>query len=208
MPGAAGQLKALWQQIIGGTAPSGAASSTGDVSQMVKYIVANGAALPQIGFRLVTPIDVSPTSLASVGTTTWPAANDAIFLPFTVDQAQTIAKIHILVASAGGNLDAGIYNTAGVRQVSNGSVAAAAGIQTFDVADTALAKGRYYVGLACNNSGAVNIQGFTQAAVGTAGSLANIQGVKKQATAFALPANATFASPTTDYLPLIVLEWV
>lgn len=48
MPGAAGQLKKLYQQIIGGTAPAGAASSSGDISQMVKYLIANPGGLKKV----------------------------------------------------------------------------------------------------------------------------------------------------------------
>lgn len=34
-------IKQTYLQLIGGTAPSGSASSTGDISQMIKYLIAN-----------------------------------------------------------------------------------------------------------------------------------------------------------------------
>lgn len=36
-------IKQQYAQLIGGTAPSGSASSSGDISQMIKYLVAQGS---------------------------------------------------------------------------------------------------------------------------------------------------------------------
>lgn len=58
MPGASGQLKKLYQQILGAVAPSGAASDTGDISQMVKYLVARAK-------ETVGGDDISPTAAAN-----------------------------------------------------------------------------------------------------------------------------------------------
>lgn len=62
MPGAAGQLKRLYQQIIGGTAPAGAASSSGDVSQMVKYLIDEMA--KAVGATNISPSADTSGSLA------------------------------------------------------------------------------------------------------------------------------------------------
>lgn len=62
MPGPAGQLKKLYQQLIGGTAPAGAASSSGDVSQMVKYLIDEMA--KAVGATNISPSADTSGSLA------------------------------------------------------------------------------------------------------------------------------------------------
>lgn len=58
MPGAAGQLKKLYQQIIGAVQPSGSASDTGDISQQIAYLVARAK-------ETVGTVDISPTGDAA-----------------------------------------------------------------------------------------------------------------------------------------------
>ena len=68
--GAAGQLKNLYQQILGGTAPSGTASASGDISQMIKYIAAGSSTqsfYPLLGF---TPPYVTGESDATISVNT------------------------------------------------------------------------------------------------------------------------------------------
>lgn len=68
--GAAGQLKNLYQQILGGTAPSGTASASGDISQMIKYIAAGSSTqsfYPLLGF---TPPYVAGESDATISANT------------------------------------------------------------------------------------------------------------------------------------------
>lgn len=56
-------IKQIYLQTIGGSAPSGAASAAGDISQMLKYLIANPGGTPQgrwgLPGRFATPIDVT-----------------------------------------------------------------------------------------------------------------------------------------------------
>lgn len=56
-------IKQTYLQLIGGTAPTGAASSSGDISQMIKYLIANAGSTPQnrwgLPGRFTAPIDVT-----------------------------------------------------------------------------------------------------------------------------------------------------
>lgn len=94
--GAAAQLKNLYNQILNGTAPSGAASSSGDISQMIKYIIANGGATPQnrwgLPGRFRAPIDVTTSGSASL--------TERI----NYFKNLTVAAGHTLTAVAGGTI--------------------------------------------------------------------------------------------------------
>lgn len=209
MPGAAGQLKALWQQLIGGTAPAGAASVSGDVSQMVKYIAAGTASAAQLPLRLRLPMlkDLAQGTSGlglSGGPPVWQAANTAVYIPFELDQAATLIQMHVVIAASAGNIDVGVYDSAGTLKVTMGTTAmGAVGVQTFNVADTPLAKGRYFAAVACSNGATATLATYVQESVGAAVAA----GYKKQITAFPLPASATYASPTASGIPLVMLEF-
>lgn len=122
-------------------------------------------------------------------------ANDAEFVPFEIDSPVTIAQLSIIVAVQSGNVDIGIYTLAGTRLVSSGSTACgAAGIQTFNITDTVLARGRYYLGFAVNNAVATFLT-FTPRGGANVNGMQMV-GARRQATAFPLPATATFVIPT------------
>ena len=76
-----------------------------------------------------------------------------MFLPFTVLTSVTVTTIRIHIQTQSGNLDVGIYDSSLTRLVSLGSTAVgAAGAQVCDIADTALAAGRYYFAMAVDNT--------------------------------------------------------
>lgn len=60
-------IKQLYLQTIGGSAPSGAASSSGDISQMVKYLTANISLVP----NAVEVYPKNATTLGFSGTGAW-----------------------------------------------------------------------------------------------------------------------------------------
>ena len=133
----------------------------------------------------------------SAGTGAW-TANRAVYLPVVVHQPLTLYSICVLVATQNGNVDAGVYNWRGTRIVSNGGVACgAAGTQTIDVADTALARGWYFLAFASDSATAVFYN--------SAASAVNINAcqVQQQASAYPLPATATFVAYATAILPKI-----
>ena len=144
------------------------------------------------------------TSSADLGLSATYTANRAYFVPFTLQAAITVAQLWIInAATVAGNVDVGIYNEAGTRQVSAGSTAQSGttAMQVFDVANTALPAGRYYFAFAASDATAT-VMGVSDAAIWYARSW----GMLYQDAAFALPATATFAAPTTNTrVPLVGL---
>lgn len=196
MPGAGGQLKALWKQIIGGVAPSGAAASTGDVSQMVKWLVANAPSSPPVPVMMGPSDPNLSIGFEGVNSYTWFASNRAFFVPFQLTQSITVVKMFIQNGAAvSGNFDIGIYDEAFVRKVSSGSTAHA-GVniaQEIDVADTVLTAGRYYWALCFDNTTATLMMSNA-----TTSERLKTRGCFQQALgAVTLPANATPASLTS-----------
>lgn len=149
------------------------------------------------GGDLSTSIKVTPAA------TTFPVANDAIFVPFYLHQATLIKRLFCSNGTVvSGNVDVGIYTEDGALIVSSGSVAHAgtSDLQFFDVTDIVLGPGRYYMAIAMDNTtGTIfraNLSVSQQRSLGMA----------KQASAFPLPASATLAVVTSGFLPLIGAE--
>lgn len=141
-------------------------------------------------------------TFAGATSQTWPTANKAIFVPFELHEDVTVVKLWAYNgATANGNTDIGIYNASGTRQVSAGPTAQSGTnvIQEFDVADTALTAGRYYMALV--NSGTT---GTYLARSGPVNGAEDWQalGMAEQASAGTLPASATLAAITVNRLPL------
>jgi hypothetical protein len=130
----------------------------------------------------------------------YPSANLAIFVPFQLSAPFLAAQM--FVANGGtvsGNVDVGIYDTQGNRLVSKGSTAQSgtSALQPFDIADTWLQPGCYYMAVALDNAtGIINhyVPGVTQS---------RQMGVLQAATSFPLPATVTFAAIASNYLPSI-----
>lgn len=130
----------------------------------------------------------------------WPAANRALFVPFEVWSPMIAKKIAVLNgATVAANVDLGIYNLSGTRLVSTGSQTrtGASVIQVYDITDTLLSPGVYYMALA-SNSGTDTFLRFGLAALRL-----QVAGVQQMASAFPLPASAVFANPASAYLPWI-----
>lgn len=135
--------------------------------------------------------------------TNWPAANDAIFEPVTLFRPVLVKRLFSHNGSAvNGNIDMGIYTVDGARIVSIGSTAQAGTsvLQFFDIADTYLSPGRYYLAVAMSST--------TGRVARTTPSIIRLQhaGVLKMATALPLPTVATFATVTAAFLPTIGME--
>lgn len=127
---------------------------------------------------------------AFTGATAWATANKAIFIPYSVGGIVTVKKMFVVNGTVSGNIDVGIYDRNGVRLVSIGSTAQAGAsvIQEFDIADTTLGPGLYYLACAMdNNTGQVEL-------VGPGSAQGKSMGIFEMTSAFALPATATFAS--------------
>ena len=114
-----------------------------------------------------------------------------------------IVKLFILngaTVNAANNIDLGIYSEDGTRLVSSGSTAqgSANTLQEFDITDTLIGPGKFYLAQACDTTAATFWQ-FPLNAVWHAKAV----GIKEQATAFALPASATFATFARSWIPAI-----
>lgn len=166
---------------------------------------------PSQAFNQVT---ISPLSLESVGlelarllaapvSTTWPSNNQAVFVPFVIYNPFLVLKMATLNGTtANSNIDIGIYDDQKNRLVSMGSTAQAgtSAVQSFDITDTTLEPGVYYMAL---NFSATTGTIFAWApAVG----LCSAMGVLTQAVgAIALPDPAVFATPASAFVPWFYL---
>jgi hypothetical protein len=140
----------------------------------------------------------------NLGSSTWIAANRALFIPFVITKPTLIKQLFVLNGAAvSGNIDVGIYDAAGTKIVSSGSTAQAGTtvIQSFDVTDTMLAPGQYYFAVALDNSTGT----LLRVTVGGSGYRQQELGMAQQSTAFPLPATATFATIASDYIPVVGL---
>lgn len=146
------------------------------------------------------------TSLAgglTPGGGAYPAINDALFVPFISRQSILVTRLFCINgATASGNVDVGIYSETGTRIVSSGSTAQSGTsvAQFFNVTDTPLGPGRYYMAVAMDTIGGTLFRANSTVVV------LQMAGVAKQATAFPLPATATIATVTSGFLPAIGLE--
>lgn len=135
---------------------------------------------------------------------TWPTANRAFYYPFTINRGLTVTRMWMINgAVVSGNVDIGIYNSSQARLVSMGSTAQAGvnAMQVFNVTDTVLTPGLYY--LALNMSSATGtvilaiVAGFADLAMGY---------YSQAVGAVTLPATATWAASTAGIVPLFGLE--
>jgi hypothetical protein len=137
------------------------------------------------------------------GSGAFPAANDAILVPFYVPQMVRITRFFSINGStANGNIDVGIYTFGGARIASAGSTAQAGtnSIQMYAVTDFTLGAGAYYM--------AVAMDGTTGTLFRASLSVVRCQGLgmAKMASAFPLPSTVTLATVTAAYCPLIGAE--
>lgn len=115
---------------------------------------------------LASVVNTMSTGVAQ--TTAYPSANRAYYVPFLV-YSVFVARFMAIAngATINGNVDVGIYDDQFNRLVSTGSTvhANASLIQTFDITDTTLYPGLYYLALV-SSSVTATIQGAVTAAGG------------------------------------------
>lgn len=139
---------------------------------------------------------------------TWPTANLALYIPFTVSIPITVYQIATYNGSAvSGTFDVGIYDVTGVRLVSWAAANSNTGVtqagtttlQLVDIADTALTPGVYFYAQCVDNITAAFLRWTTGfSAIGLEGF-----GVQQQAVgSVVLPSTATFANPANAYIPM------
>ncbi len=148
--------------------------------------------------------DFARYTVTAYSASAWTTANTAVFCPFTVPWAFLAKKMGVQVTTQSGNMDIGIYDEKGTRLVSMGSQAVgAAGVQTFDITDTWLLPGTYFMAMNVDTTAAF-FQGVPAASVltGTGRTLFLLQ---QAVGAVALPNPATYASFVARTVPLMLV---
>ena len=147
--------------------------------------------------------DMDAARAAANASTTWPAANRALFSPIVVSTTTTFLQMAVIVGTQSGNLDVGIYDELGNRLVSAGSTAvAAAGVQVVNIGDTTVGPGCYFLAMSCDNTTAA-----FQAVTVPVGLLLQTMGVQQQALgSVTLPDPATFANPASAFVPAVFVS--
>lgn len=138
-------------------------------------------------------------------TTVWPTANTAVFIPFSLRTNITVLSLFILNGTTvSGNIDMGIYSFDGIRIVSAGSTIQSGTSTTQNVSITPLTigPGQYYLAFAIDNITAKMGEFNFSAAV-----MPLTEGVYSMASAFPLPATATFATSIRP-IPVVGLSTV
>lgn len=141
--------------------------------------------------------------LSSSSNASFPAANDAIFLPFKLERPALIKRMFSVNGNVvSGNIDLGIYTRDGRRIVATGSTAQTklTSMQFISITTTFINPGLYYLAIAMdNNTGVIrrfNISIIRQQHFG----------VLRAASAFPLPSSVTFATVNSTVLPNIGME--
>ncbi len=140
------------------------------------------------------------TSTAS--TNVYTTANTAIYCPFILPWSFLAQNILVRVTTQSGNIDVGIYNEKGTRLVSSGSTTvAAAGTQVFNITDTWLTAGTYFMAVNVDNTTAAFHSMVNTVLVDSIG---RANGLQIQAVgAVTLPNPATFAAYTALSVPMM-----
>lgn len=163
------------------------------------------AVVASFGAEAISPaVMASTNNIAAITSGTWGTANRAVYCPFRLNEPLLIQKVAIFNgSSATGNIDVGVYSENGTKIWSSGSTAQSGtnAMQVFTPTAFRLPPGRYYMAAAFSSlSGTITGRQFVL-------EIARICGFAIEASAFPLPATATFAvAPTTLRVPLIVLS--
>lgn len=147
---------------------------------------------------------LAASGASAPASSTWPSANEAIFFPVIVTEDCTITKLWVYNgATVSGNIDVGVYDSSGTRKISSGSQTQTGTsiLQEFNVADTAITAGLYYVAVAMDNTTGTVIRHSVPALGGAGVETAQSLGIAIQATAFALPSTATLAADSRAFIP-------
>lgn len=129
--------------------------------------------------------------------------NQAYFFPFRLDVGRTAVKMFAMNgATANGNTDVGIYDDQFNYLISSGATLQSGtnAIQEFDITDTYLPPGLYWMALSSSSATATF---FRVAAATDEAALSNVAGYQ-QATAHPLPTSAATPVITTEAAPLIM----
>lgn len=141
---------------------------------------------------------VADSAAGLIGTAqVWQTANRAVYVPFFVIDSYTVDLLFCWIHTSSGNLDLGIYTEDGEKILSTGSTASpGTGLRTFDVTNTTLDKGVYYMAMSVDNITFASRRGTIDSAV-----VIRTSGCVEQLSAFPLPQTAAFVIYTGTFVP-------
>lgn len=138
----------------------------------------------------------------------FPAANRSIHVPFGIAEPIIVANLWWHNGSVlSGNVDIGIYDTAGTLIVHQGSTAMSGTnrLQAVDITDTPLMPGRYYMALVSDTSSAAQqFGGWGMIAAQSAATLQGL-GIQQAVSNFPLATGVSISSNTGRVLPMFGL---
>lgn len=143
------------------------------------------------------------SGIFNTATLAWPAANLAMYIPFTIANTITAVKMFWINGATVGtdSIDVGIYDSEQNRLVSIGPTltSGANAVQIVDITDTTLQPGTYYFGFSMSGT----TDRFIFASSGAP--IPRLAGVYEQTSAGTLPNPATFAVNSRNIVPFVAL---
>jgi hypothetical protein len=135
------------------------------------------------------------------GRPAWPTANLALFVPFTLLEPITVKAFMWYNYAPSGNVDAGVYDKDGNLLGSIGGIAGSGNnqIQSSAVTNFSCGPGLFYMTLVWDNTTVTMFQATSFTGGATA------LGLYQMASAYPLPAVATFATCVTERVPVMAL---
>jgi hypothetical protein len=130
----------------------------------------------------------------------WPSANLAIYVPVRVPSPVIVRKLWYASGSTStGNVDMGLFDGSGVALVSATNAAkVSTDEQVFDVTDTWIGPGTYWIGLASDSATDTFIRSSSAAP------FAASAGIYTQSSAYPLPSTATYTvDQTLALIPVV-----
>ena len=136
----------------------------------------------------------------TLASTAWPSGNLAMYLPFVIPFNYVVQRAFwINGASTANNMDIGIYSSDGTKLWASGSTAQSGAnvVQYVSVSPEVLLRpGEYFIALAASGTSTLFMANAFTAIAG------RMIGMYQQASAFALPATATFAAWAQTVYPV------
>ena len=152
------------------------------------------ASIVSIASPCATGYGIAAQGGSTPGSAVWFAANEAVFVPFYLTNPVLVTRIFVLNGAAvSGNVDVGIYTQDGNLIVGGGGAAQAGTNQPqyFNIADTMLGAGRYYIACVLDNvTGRVFRDNINN-------NRARQLGILRATSAYPLPSSATFVELTS-----------
>ena len=183
---------------------------------MLDHIAYQPPALYRPGEITISPwsyqsigVDLVCAGQRSLASQNYIAANVVIFVPFVVVEPMLVTRLWWANGAAvSGNIDCGIYNESAALLASTGSSGQTPinVVQSVDIADIALARGRYYMAMVSDTSGATQKVMAALPAAGIPQSLGLLEQASVTLPLATHASPATFAIYTRAFVPLFGLQ--